>query len=630
MKTYVFRIEDNIEINENLTNKNVLIQVFCGKSKEEFQKAVKFLSKKFPKAFIIGTSTDGEIYQDRVLERNIVVAISIFEKTSLKLAYADRGEPFANGVKIAKSIITPDTKLIISFADGINCNGEEYLNGIYSVNKDVKIAGGLAGDNGELKETFLAIGDKIYSTGAVGVSLNSKDLKVKTLYNFGWEALGIPHKITKSEKNRVYKIDDMSAVDFYTKYLGEEAAKYLPAIGIEFPLILKKGDLIVARAVIKKHDDGSLSFAGNVPEGSEVYIGVGDKNKIISTPIKENMLNVETFFVYSCMARRRFLLEIIENELRPFAFLAPTAGFFTYGEFFTKDRPYLFNETLTAVALSENENVKPVPKDIKKKSANMTFLALVNILDRTSKELIKVNNLREKDFNFAQQAKLIQMGEMVNMIAHQWRQPLNAISAAAIKTQMQAEMGLLNKDEIIETMKFIENTAQHMSKIINDFMNFTKPTHNKECVKFSEIINNILNMMSAQLKNHNIELRFDYKDEKILTFTKELEHILINLLANARDALDEKNLPNKQILVKAYKKEKDFIIEVIDNAGGVPQKIIDRIFEPYFTTKEEGKGTGLGLYMSKKILNDTIGGDIKVENVDNGAKFTIILKDTVC
>ena len=630
MRSYIFRIEDEINIKEDLNGKNVLIQVFCGRSEEEFKKALKFLSSKFPNAVIIGSSTDGEIFYDRVLEKSIVVSISIFENTTLKAAYVDTKNPFKNGEEIAKKLLTPNTKLIISFADGINCNGEDYLKGIFFVSANLKIAGGLAGDNGKLEKTFVAIGDKVYSSGAVGVSLNSDILKVKTLYNFGWEEIGIAHTITKSEKNRVYTIDDMRAVDFYTKYLGEKIARLLPSIGIEFPLILEKEDKKLARAVIKKHEDGSLSFAGNLPEGSKVYIGIGDKDEIINNPIKCDEINVEGFFIYSCMARRRFLPEIIENELRPFAILAPTVGFFTYGEFFSNHKVYLFNETLTAVSLSESNNYKVVSHNIKKKKANLTFLALTNILEQTSKDLLKMSELREKNFNFVQQSKLIQIGEMVNMIAHQWRQPLNSITAAAIKVQMQAEMGVIDKDNLIKTMEFIQKTAQDMSQIINDFMEFTKPNYQKDCIKFSEIMKDILNMMGAQLRNHNIELKLEYEDIKIFTFSKELKHIIINILSNARDALDEKNLPNKQILLKAYKKDKDFIIEIIDNAGGMKKEVIDRIFEPYFTTKPKGKGTGLGLYMSKKILNEVIKGEIRAENVKDGAKFTVILKDTIC
>ncbi|SFV67882.1 PUTATIVE TWO-COMPONENT SENSOR [hydrothermal vent metagenome] len=196
---------------------------------------------------------------------------------------------------------------------------------------------------------------------------------------------------------------------------------------------------------------------------------------------------------------------------------------------------------------------------------------------------------------------------------------------------MQAQMGMATEEEIEKTMHFIEITTQDMSKTINDFMNFTKPTDEKVRILFQEIVDDILRMMGAQLKNHNIDFIEEIEDNLMIsTFNKELEHILINLFSNARDALDTKEIENKEIRLCAFAKGKDCVIEVRDNAGGIAKDVISRVFDPYFTTKEQGKGTGLGLYMSKKILTETIGGHIDVCNTQDGAKFTITLKGAVC
>jgi len=642
MRSYTYKADGELELlitkeeRAEITNaSSTLIQVFCGEGDTKFQKILSFLASQFPNAIVIGASTDGEIYNEEVTTQQSVISISLFEATSLEIAHVDRENSFNNGVAIAKKLITDDTKLLLSFADGLACNGEEYLGGIASVSPNVTIAGGLAGDNGALQCTTIAIGDKLYHHGAVAVALHSQTLHVQNLYRFGWRSIGLAHTITSSEKNRVFTIDNMSAVDFYAKYLGEKTAALLPAIGIEFPLVMDKEGVKVARAILEKHSDGSLSFAGNIAEGAEVYIGVGSKEEIVKNPIKNEEMPVESFFIYSCMARRRFLPELIEREIAPFANLAPTSGFFTYGEFFTNNKPELLNQTLTAVALSESNITKKVKKDFthleKPQKRNATQEALTNILNQTSKDLAEITELRKKDIVSSQQAKLVQMGEMVNMIAHQWRQPLNAISAAAIKLSMQAQMGMATEEEIEKTTHFIETTTQDMSKTINDFMNFTKPTDEKICILFQDIIDDILRMMGAQLKNHNIHFIEEIEEHlEITTFNKDLEHILINLFSNARDAFEDREMENKEIKLTAFAKGDDCLIEVSDNAGGIPNGVIEKIFNPYFTTKEQGKGTGLGLYMSKKILTETIGGHIDVCNTHDGAKFTILLEGAIC
>ena len=241
--------------------------------------------------------------------------------------------------------------------------------------------------------------------------------------------------------------------------------------------------------------------------------------------------------------------------------------------------------------------------------------------ERVEKE---VESNREKDRMMYNQAKSAQMGEMLNMIAHQWRQPLNAISASAISIAMKQELGEITEEEVLEHANFVQELTQKMSKTVNDFMNFFKPAQEKMTFVFSALVNDIDSLMGAQLKNRGIELVVHAEEDySINTYEKELAHILINLIANARDAYQEHPAEKREIEIGVNQDEQNVYIDVLDHAGGIPEAVIDKIFNPYFTTKEQGKGTGIGLYMSRRMVDEILGGTITVENHKDGARFSI-------
>ena len=235
----------------------------------------------------------------------------------------------------------------------------------------------------------------------------------------------------------------------------------------------------------------------------------------------------------------------------------------------------------------------------------------------------QLDKLREKDNILMEQSKLAQMGDMLNMIAHQWRQPLNSMSASAIKLSLQNELDILNKDSVEETSRFIQEETQIMSKIINDFMNFNKPEKNDKFLLF-ESISQVFNIISPQLKNRNITLEVEVDREiKIFHNSKSIEHTLLNLIMNSRDAFEDSKIKNKRIKIFTTKDEDSISLHVEDNAGGIPANIIDKVFNPYFSTKEQGKGTGIGLYMSKQMIESIKGSIINVEVLNNHTLFTM-------
>ncbi len=244
-----------------------------------------------------------------------------------------------------------------------------------------------------------------------------------------------------------------------------------------------------------------------------------------------------------------------------------------------------------------------------------------NLLKKIKKELDKNNKQTKMMF---QQAKYAQMGEMLSMIAHQWRQPLSAVSSAAVNLKLDVEFETITNDKIMEKADFIEEQTERMSGTINDFMEFFKPEKSKESFSIMKIFLNVQKIIGAQMENRNIKLshRID-KNMNIYGYKNEFEHVILNLISNARDAYEDKNIKNKEIQFIAFEKGKEKIIKVKDNGGGIPHKIIDKIFNPYFTTKVDNKGTGIGLYMTKTIIERNFDGKIEIENDKNGAVFTI-------
>jgi len=224
-----------------------------------------------------------------------------------------------------------------------------------------------------------------------------------------------------------------------------------------------------------------------------------------------------------------------------------------------------------------------------------------------------------------EQSKLAQLGEMIGNIAHQWRQPLSVISAIATGMEVKLDYNMIDEKELRKNLQILNDTAQHLSRTIDQFRNFAKEERVESIVSVTDRIEEALKIVDPGLKYLNIKVFNNCKEElKIKVVKGELAQVLINILNNARDVLKNKN-DDRWIKIECLKKDENVIITVEDNGGGIPKEIKNRIFEPYFTTKHKSQGTGLGLYMSKKIIEQNNNGKLFVKNTKNGAKFYIVL-----
>ena len=276
-----------------------------------------------------------------------------------------------------------------------------------------------------------------------------------------------------------------------------------------------------------------------------------------------------------------------------------------------------FNKMQDTIFKRENE-LQEANKLLIQKSAEISKIN--SSLEEKIAQEIEKN--RKKDQQMLQQSRLAQMGEMISMIAHQWRQPLNAISAAAISLELKANLNQLDTETTVKISKKITGYAQHLSTTINDFRNFFKSNKQQEEVSYTTIVQSVLNIIETSITNKNITLIQKLESEKVFyTYPNELKQVLLNILKNAEEILLERAVVNPTILIKTY----DNTLIIQDNGGGIDESIIDKIFDPYFSTKTEKNGTGLGLYMSKTIIEDHCHGKLTVSNNEEGAIFKISL-----
>ena len=254
--------------------------------------------------------------------------------------------------------------------------------------------------------------------------------------------------------------------------------------------------------------------------------------------------------------------------------------------------------------------------------------------------VIDITDIKEKEKLLFQQSKMASMGEMIGNIAHQWRQPLSTISTASSGMKFQKEFGELKDEDFTVSMDAILKSTQYLSNTIDDFRNFFNA--DKQLVKFdvNRLIKKSLSLIDSSLKSYFINVHNEINEEVIIYgYKNEFIQAIMNIIANARDAFLTNNIKeeNKLIIIDLKRNGSTVLLSIQDNAGGISEDIISKIFEPYFTTKHKSRGTGIGLYMTHQIITEHLEGEINVKNETfmfenkryKGAKFTIKLSSEI-
>ncbi|PUE67669.1 sensor histidine kinase [Arcobacter lacus] len=240
---------------------------------------------------------------------------------------------------------------------------------------------------------------------------------------------------------------------------------------------------------------------------------------------------------------------------------------------------------------------------------------------------IETSKQKEQEQLLIQQTRLAAMGEMIGNIAHQWRQPLNALGLVLQNLKFSYDMGELDEKMMDKSINKADMLTKNMSKTIDDFRNFFKPNKSKEKFGINENVNKAIELVESTFEHHNIKLEKNFSSDELEFhgFPNEFSQVILNILTNAKDAIIENKILNPLVIVETKIENDNICISIKDNANGIDENIVNKIFEPYFTTKDEGKGTGIGLYMSKIIIENNMNGKIEVYNLEKGANFIIKL-----
>ena len=336
-------------------------------------------------------------------------------------------------------------------------------------------------------------------------------------------------------------------------------------------------------------------------------------NEIIDNTI-EGILIIENGFIKHV---NKPLMEILcyedESELignLAIGILVPTS----------KERFIRYNsKTFQEISLlNKNANIIPAIIKIKDIHINNISYKMVSILD--------LSEVKKNEKIVLEQSKLAAMGEMLSIIAHQWRQPLSTIGAIVTRLKLKYELKSIDIDFYDEKITLINEHIQYMSNTIDHFRDFLKKNDNKkEFVKLDEVFYDSYKLVKNSFETQGIifEINTLSSLKNIYLCRNDLLQIILNILNNAKDAFSINHTKNPKITISFFQDDLFQTIKVLDNAGGIDESIIDNIFTPYFSTKKEKNGTGLGLYICKMILEKHLNGQISVENIDNGALFTI-------
>ncbi|WP_297441148.1 FIST N-terminal domain-containing protein [Sulfurimonas sp.] len=534
-----------------------LIQIFSSlTNKTTIQNLLDKIAHDFPQAQVIGTTTAGEISHAKIYENETIISCSLFKTSKLKTAYIKEITK-KSGKKLSKKIDTKNTKAAIVLSEGLKGKDYEgFIHAIHKQNPELVVAGGLAGDNFRLKNTFIFLNQKIYTQGSVAVSFSGKKLFASNEYNLNWAPIGKEFTISSVKNNKIYEIDNKNALKVFKHYLGSELFKNNEVSLPDIQLLYQEGETVVSRTPMTVDKD-AIVLAAPIKEGQKVKFGFSNAASVIlgANEIKNKLANkpAEAIYIYSCIARKTLLGKRLEREFKYFEDIAPTSGFFTYGEYYSTNKTNaLLNCTTTILVLSESKQTNKTHKQTMPKNLeNTTFQALTHFIKQTANELDKNTKLLQEYKNVVDESSLISKSDINGTITY-----VNKNFCDVSKYSKDELIGA--NHNIIRNPKMPKSTFKNMWKIL------------REKKVYKGILSNKAKDGSLYYVDATIMPILD-KEGKIEEF--------ISIRKNITKEIESKlRIKEKEKLIKAIFDNQDSIVILASKDKGI-QKVNKKLFE---------------------------------------------------
>jgi signal transduction histidine kinase len=650
MKQYNFIISGIDSLVEILQSKemsspcnfqSLLIQIFSANNDFNWYLSIgDTIRNVFPSAVIVGATSVGEIIDGKIFTNSTNILFSFFESSSVNLlSYeCNSGNEEKIGNLLIKEVesLNLNIKGMLLLSTPISNDSGKVFNNITKNDLSYPVFGGGAGDYANQKKTLVFDGKQCFKEGVLCVVFSGENLHIETLTCLGWSQLSKEMTITEIGDVSVKTIDGSPAFSVYEKYLGIKADSNFFQNSLEFPFLIYRDDHIIARTpFFVNEDDGSIQLVADVQAGEKFRIGYGNPQLIKdeSIHLQHQMQDFipDAIFLYTCICRRFLMQDEVDFETLPFNAIAPTAGFYTFGEFFSDcNFKSLLNSSMVVVGfregnkqiLSEQSEQKELPQTTSSSLNSDPYLNQHNrILSRLLyfiEELIKEHDGQNQllmDLNE-------QKNEFLGMAAHDLRNPIGVIQGFSELLEEQVD------GELKEYASMISKESSKMLQLLNDLLDISKIEAGKLDLKatktnYIELVKQNIKINNFIAHKKNIKIVSDFETTHLVLEIDEgkIEQVLNNLLSNAT----KYSYPNSKIVVRIFREDNQIVTQVIDQGQGIPEKEIEGIFNPFKKTSIHPTGNesshGLGLAIVKKIIEGHQGTVGVISKIGEGSVF---------
>ena len=658
----------------NIINSNkLLIEINFPSSKQDKLKIIlDKLEKNFSKATVLGMQSFTSYINHSISDVNDkpVISITEFQSSRISSLVLNLNENYVKGEETKPDIasiekyLEADTQALKILSSYNECNTSKYINELGLTFGHLKIFGGAATNIDQtVLQSFVFSGTTIYPKALILLFMHGENLSVELFQAFDWKPISKKKKITKAKNSNILTIEQSPALDIYRKYFPNIDND--PSVFAQVPLYITKNNISYATHILYSDvNTHSIEISQPLHEGDVVQLSIGNYNAMMNrtqdiydflsnTPAQSIWISTSLSYEYGFRIPIIHYLSTIKSSNHIF-------GYTTAQEYFnTENQPNTYhNFTFLMAAISESnsayieleeykdENITPFEianknlYSIMHKTAhelNLLTENLENMVNQRTKQLEKLNQelqvkidnavRKEKKQNaiMNQQSRLASMGEILENIAHQWRQPLNTVSWIMNDTLIKAKLGKKSDIDIEDVAKRVNSSIQFMSETVEDFRRFVDHSDLAQTFNIKRTIDSTIMLIKETLIKSKIKIELDCPEYITYKgYENDFKHVIMNLINNARDAFEERKILDGLIYIRVYHEKDELIIAIRDNAGGIEKPILKNIFEPYFTTKHKTKGTGLGLYMTKNLI-DKVKGSIEAISIMN-KKTTFIIK----